>query len=1582
MYGFDSTFKTNTNVAAQAAALSGRGRKPRRASLLAGTALAGTLLAMSMAPTRALAGCPGTNPYTGAHGAITVAAGGVGSCEVSYTGVTQTGGGLLFDGPNSLTFDSYAPASSITNALGDGIDMFTWGLAGSSDIVINNGITTGTVGTDIKAAGFGIHAWSATGSITINNSGTIDTVTYSGYQGIRATSGGAAGTVVTIDNAGDITANWTAIRAIQYGGGAISITNSADLASKYGDGIHASTSAISGGAVSVINSGSIGYDGGIVPVDAHGIYVETSATPTSSTDIVDGYISITNTGSIYSLESGIKAAAYGGGNIDIENGGPAAGDGGLIYAGYAADGVTVVNPLASGIHAYSFGGGAITVDNNVSGQIYATNDGIKVWQDSVLPTTPASTGSITVTNEGNIGSTAQPVGYNGIFAGMAGDNYMNAISVTNSGNIYASNEGAVAYSFVGGDVTVANSATGTISSVFGGIDAQAGLGIDGYSGTVTVTNAGTVQATGALVGIVLTPGDGILASNFGTSRDPAVLDVLGQTNPLDVSVTNSGTVVGGGTLVSGVYTTSGFGGDGINVIDFGTGDTVVSNEAGGAVYGDAGIHVAAVGGGNAIVLNSGLVVSVGGDAIDAWTSGLAGGAVYVENYAGAQIYATGDGIHAWNSGDYLSVTGGVQNYTNTTFFSPTTAIAIDTEVVNAGGIGTPILPVGGDGIKAGSAGTGAVIVENNSGGAIYADGDGINAKSINGGAVGVYNDGGVFSTNGDGIHATADGLFGAFSLTPAGSVDVFNDVGGIIEAPNGTGIYARTHEGFGLTLLGNVTVLNLGKIEDVQQGIYARASATGGGNVIVGNGGYSTTIPITTPTTTTGLYGQAVNSNALISSVGNGITADIGTSFAAQNIDIQNWGVTNSTSTGGIFSTDGSAISVRNFSAGATSIYNAGTLVGDGATLATAVISIDPYGKGLAAPTIITNAATGSISSDSGSWSDLAIAAGSRSDGAVTIINAGTIVGRVSLTNGDDSFTNTGIWKTSGTNYFYAGNDLIWNKAGGLIVTQGQTTFNLGSGTNTVINAGTIEVKDGGPSLVTGDATFTGGNLTFDNAGLIDMSHDGLNLTTNTVNILGNFNATGSSTLAVNAFLGGPGSTSDHLFVSGNVTGTTSIKVVDANSAGPGAYNPVGISVVSVGGTGTSVSGSSPNFVLNPMSSDYGTISGTGVLNKGLFFYFLGQDPNGTATGATGGGVNGVALYSLPGQTAQELPIALTGAQNLWQETALMWEDRQSEIRDWMYRPTFVPTPGLVTKGPLEPAPVVEGPGAGIWAKAIGSWTTRSDTTSEKLAGQTFNFDLGYKQDSYGVIGGADFGKAGVFRPGDALIFGAMGGYVESHLNFNNGGDSFVYTGGTIGGSASYISNGVFIDGLVKADLLRLSLNTPSLLGSSSSMPWGPSVDMNTVGGIGNIGYRFQAGPYFLEPIGTMTYSQSHIDTVDAWQALGANVNFGNGESFRGAVGGRVGMEVPTIIPGHVVEAWIMGRVWDEFLGNNNTVDIVNGGPDAILIDNFQKVFGEVKGGFTVVTLASGWSGFANVGVKFNDQFTTVTAKGGVNYQW
>src|SRR5262249_3108941 len=104
------------------------------------------------------------------------------------------------------------------------------------------------------------------------------------------------------------------------------------------------------------------------------------------------------------------------------------------------------------------------------------------------------------------------------------------------------------------------------------------------------------------------------------------------------------------------------------------------------------------------------------------------------------------------------------------------------------------------------------------------------------------------------------------------------------------------------------------------------------------------------------------------------------------------------------------------------------------------------------------------------------------------------------------------------------------------------------------------------------------------------------------------------------------------------------------------------------------------------------------------------------------------------------------------------------------------------------------------------------------------------------------------------------------------------------------------------------------------------------------------------------------------------------GESFRGAIGARVGT---TMLSGPVyrVDASLTGKVWDEFTSSTNVLLNTTGGT-LTLDDPRGRVFGEVAGLIDVGNIANNWSGFIDTSVKFNNDFTTVTTKGGVRKQW
>ena len=92
---------------------------------------------------------------------------------------------------------------------------------------------------------------------------------------------------------------------------------------------------------------------------------------------------------------------------------------------------------------------------------------------------------------------------------------------------------------------------------------------------------------------------------------------------------------------------------------------------------------------------------------------------------------------------------------------------------------------------------------------------------------------------------------------------------------------------------------------------------------------------------------------------------------------------------------------------------------------------------------------------------------------------------------------------------------------------------------------------------------------------------------------------------------------------------------------------------------------------------------------------------------------------------------------------------------------------------------------------------------------------------------------------------------------------------------------------------------------------------------------------------------RSDVDNIN--NLLGTTINFGNGDgSFRGAIGAARNLA------SHTNEVWILGRVWDEFAGNNNTVDLLNPGVPLTVADNVftQRRSEKSKGGLTLLRSA------------------------------
>jgi fibronectin-binding autotransporter adhesin len=121
--------------------------------------------------------------------------------------------------------------------------------------------------------------------------------------------------------------------------------------------------------------------------------------------------------------------------------------------------------------------------------------------------------------------------------------------------------------------------------------------------------------------------------------------------------------------------------------------------------------------------------------------------------------------------------------------------------------------------------------------------------------------------------------------------------------------------------------------------------------------------------------------------------------------------------------------------------------------------------------------------------------------GTATIVNTGLISGRVTLADGDDQFTNKGVFEASGESDFGAGTDLF-------------------------VNTGTIRMRPGRAVLA--------GLERFENSGAIDLKNG---VAGDVLTLSGNYVGTGNASLSVEI----AGNKADRLVIGGAATGSTRI---------------------------------------------------------------------------------------------------------------------------------------------------------------------------------------------------------------------------------------------------------------------------------------------------------------------------------------------------------------------------------------------------------------------------------------------------------
>ena len=375
------------------------------------------------------------------------------------------------------------------------------------------------------------------------------------------------------------------------------------------------------------------------------------------------------------------------------------------------------------------------------------------------------------------------------------------------------------------------------------------------------------------------------------------------------------------------------------------------------------------------------------------------------------------------------------------------------------------------------------------------------------------------------------------------------------------------------------------------------------------------------------------------------------------------------------------------------------------------------------------------------------LAVASYEPGDTKIYNSGLIKGYIVL-DADDTFINQngGIFEAKLTSDFGPGDDLLSNEAGARV--QAATDRNAKETSSLVHlerfqNQGVISLQDGG----TGDVF-----IISNTPGKSDL----------------HFIASGRSQLQMDASLRGGQLQTDTFVIDGDVTGRTRLTVNNTNP-GPGAFNPQGILVVNVPNGNVA-----SNAFYLPQPID------TGLFDYDLFFV------------PTGSGF--FELRSFPGGGAHVLPQLLTASQDIWYATSETWLDRTADLRVLL-------SGGGVPANLKDGAPMPAAPSTpGVWIRGSGTWLDQDDRPRPRLtAAPTATISTAISISARSRAGSISAsGACGRKATRSCSAFSAAAVFGE--LTYDRLARTFDIEGGEVGGYATYLSGGLFVDNLLKVN--------------------------------------------------------------------------------------------------------------------------------------------------------------------------------------
>ncbi len=247
------------------------------------------------------------------------------------------------------------------------------------------------------------------------------------------------------------------------------------------------------------------------------------------------------------------------------------------------------------------------------------------------------------------------------------------------------------------------------------------------------------------------------------------------------------------------------------------------------------------------------------------------------------------------------------------------------------------------------------------------------------------------------------------------------------------------------------------------------------------------------------------------------------------------------------------------------------------------------------------------------------------------------------------------------------------------------------------------------------------------------------------------------------------------------------------------------------------------------------------------------------------------------------------------------------------------------------------------------------------MGGSVFVENQSHNSDWRGFQFGADN------RTGD-FTWGLTGGFVQQETTFEVGGESFDIEGWNVGAYASWMSGGLFLNGLAKGDFNTVDANLTAV-GDMETF------DASSFGLQGELGYRLAGDAWFVEPVASLSWTQTRIDS---FTASGATLDFEDADSLVGKAGMRVGW---TVGSGDVVLVPAIGVfAIDEFEGEN-AMTFTTGATSFAVTDTPPGAYGKVEFGVTAQTFY-GLEGYVRGEVNFGDEAEGGAVRLGARWRW